>query len=239
MKFSKTMVAVTLSGMLAIGVVGGVIAQAPGDGDGRRAQSNGGRHWQHHPGAVGLVAIARAAELELRVFIEGGDGRGDGGAGPRGERAGARRAPGGGAGEPRFEAGRAVANGRIDQPRADEIYANAEAKRAELMNAVPERRDGGHHHHPFARGLIMSVAATIGVEPRELVEALKGGDETIGGVATANGVDPQPVIDNAVGLATARIDRAVEAERITAEKGAELKATAAERIAQAVNEGRP
>jgi urease gamma subunit len=90
----------------------------------------------------------------------------------------------------------------------------------------------------IAKGLLKNAAETIGIEVRALAEELKSG-KTIAQVATANNVDPQLVIDNAVAAANARIDAAVEAGKIPEARAVELKAKLAEKITKFVNEGRP
>ncbi len=109
---------------------------------------------------------------------------------------------------------------------------------------APAAEEGGRQgnnggpRHRAGKGLLKNVAETIGIEVRALAEELKAG-KTIAEVATANSVDPQLVIDNAIAAANARIDAAVEAGKIPAEKAAEMKTRVAEKITKVVNEGRP
>jgi uncharacterized protein (DUF433 family) len=82
------------------------------------------------------------------------------------------------------------------------------------------------------------AARTIGIEPRALVRELRGG-KTIAQVATEHGVQPQAVIDALEAAATARIDAARAAGKITADRAARLKQRAAVAIPRIVNEWHP
>ena len=101
-------------------------------------------------------------------------------------------------------------------------------------------REGGRQgaRHRAGKGLLKNAAETIGIEVRALAEALKSG-KTIAQVATDNSVDPQLVIDNAIAAANERIDAAVAAGKLPAERAAEMKAKVAEKITKVVNEGHP
>jgi hypothetical protein len=94
----------------------------------------------------------------------------------------------------------------------------------------------GHHrrHHRLARAVLRNAADTIGIEPRELVEQLRQG-KSIAEVATEHGVDPQTVIDALVAKANERIDQAVANGHLDADRAAQLKEKAPERIAKLVN----
>ena len=77
-------------------------------------------------------------------------------------------------------------------------------------------------------GLVTTVAESIGIDPEDLVTALEGGD-TIAEVASANGVDPQVVIDELVTAQNELIAAAVEAGRLSEERAEELRAQSTER----------
>jgi hypothetical protein len=85
-----------------------------------------------------------------------------------------------------------------------------------------------------ARGLFRDAAKVIGVAPKDLRDAVKGG-QSIADVATAHNVAPQAVIDKLVADSTARIDKAVTDGKVTQEKADKAKAALATRIPQAVN----
>jgi hypothetical protein len=96
------------------------------------------------------------------------------------------------------------------------------------------QRDHKHLRRIVARAGIKDAAGVIGIEPQELVTALRGG-QSIAQVATAHGVDPQAVIDKLVADASARIDQGVANGKLSAEKAAEIKGKLPERVTKAVN----
>ena len=135
----------------------------------------------------------------------------------------------------------AVANG-LDPDRAAEMTGQLADRAAQFVNEGPPEGTGdrirGHmQHHRVGRGLD-AVADAVGITVADLRGDLGDGG-TIADVATANGVDPQVVIDTLVSAASDRIDQAVEDGEKTFEEGEELKANVAERITTLVNEGRP
>jgi hypothetical protein len=85
-----------------------------------------------------------------------------------------------------------------------------------------------------ARGLFRDAAKVIGVEPKDLRAALKGG-QSIADVATAHNVAPQAVIDKLIADSNARIDKAVTDGKVTQEKADKAKAALATRIPKVVN----
>ncbi len=92
--------------------------------------------------------------------------------------------------------------------------------------------------HPRLRALLRhegKVAAnTIGIPGSELRQALKDG-QSVADVAQAHGVEPQTVIDAIVKDLDARIDKAVQDNKISSERGATVKDKAPERVTRAVN----
>jgi hypothetical protein len=93
-----------------------------------------------------------------------------------------------------------TSGGASDQPTvsaAPSAAAPAEAARA----AHPRRR--------HAIRVLRLAAKTIGIEPKELREAIRGG-QTVAEVAEANGVDPQAVVDALVTAGTERLTTRVE-----------------------------
>jgi ribosomal protein S20 len=99
-----------------------------------------------------------------------------------------------------------------------------------------------HRRHPKARRVIrneVKVAATaIGVKPAVVVEGLKAG-KTLATIAGEHGASAQKVIDALISDANARIDKAVAAGHLKADRAAKLKTNLSERITKFVNEGRP
>lgn len=129
-----------------------------------------------------------------------------------------------------------VQDGTLTQEQADKVI---EA----LIAAKPDRGPafaGGHHGHGPGRGMggLREAAEVLGMEPRELAEALRDGS-TLADVARSRDVDPQKVIDALVADVSEHLDRAVESGRLTREQADERLAQAREKIAKRVNEGRP
>jgi hypothetical protein len=109
----------------------------------------------------------------------------------------------------------------------------ADAVAAHLADVLPHR--GGHFvGRAAALATLDEAAAAIGIDVSDLRTALQD-EQTIAEVATANGVDPQTVIDALVAAFNVKIDEAVANGRITAELAAEKKENAPERITALVN----
>ena len=81
-------------------------------------------------------------------------------------------------------------------------------------------------HRPLRRAVVRETgrvaADTIGVEPSELRQAWRDG-QSIAEVATANGVEPQAVVDAVVADLSARLDQAVAEGRVDAERAETAK----------------
>lgn len=131
--------------------------------------------------------------------------------------------------------------GTITQAQLDAVVAA-------LQDAAPSwggRGPGGPHGdwgggpgHIVGRMSLETAAATIGITEDELLAAVQDG-QTIAEVATANGVEPQTVIDALVTEATERLDAAVADGDIEQDDADERLADITERITTAVNEGVP
>jgi hypothetical protein len=131
--------------------------------------------------------------------------------------------------------------GTITQAQLDAVVAA-------VQDAAPPwsgRGPGGPHGdrrgrpgHIVGRMSLETAAETIGITEDELLDAVRDG-QTIAEVATANGVEPQTVIDTLVTEATERLDEAVADGRIDQEDADERRAEITERITTAVNEGIP
>jgi hypothetical protein len=101
--------------------------------------------------------------------------------------------------------------------------AQADAVRAEVAERVGARPDG---HGPRRRVIAASFetsAEVIGVEVDDLRRAVAAG-QTVGEVATANGVDPQTVVDALVVAGESAVDEAVADGRIDDARGEAIKA---------------
>ncbi|MGK2965640.1 MAG: hypothetical protein ACSLFM_08525 [Tepidiformaceae bacterium] len=229
---SHRILAAVCAGVLAVGLVGGAaLAQEGGRGPGA---SEDAAHAHPHAGLRGIVA---ASGLDLATFRAGfAEGKTineileENGVDPATVKAAVLAIL-----DTKLD--QAVANGRIDQPKADEIYANAAAALDRIMAADPEDLphggQGGRHLHRLE-----TTAEVIGIELDELAESLRAG-ETPAALAEANGVDPQAVIDALAFEANAKIDEVAAERGLTEEQVTDLKARALERITRWVNEGRP
>ena len=82
------------------------------------------------------------------------------------------------------------------------------------------------------------AAQTIGIKPRVLAGELRGG-KTIAQAATDHGVQPQTVINTLVSAANAKIDAALTANKISAERAAKLKVRFAQWIPNVVDNWHP
>jgi hypothetical protein len=100
-------------------------------------------------------------------------------------------------------------------------------------------KDPSAQTHPALRRRLRAalgtvVADTIGIQRSDLRAALKSG-QSIAEVAQAHGVAPQTVVDAVLHAIDTRVDQAVTNGRITADRGAAIKAKAADRVPQLVN----
>ncbi|MCY3921624.1 MAG: hypothetical protein OXG27_04435 [Chloroflexi bacterium] len=93
--------------------------------------------------------------------------------------------------------------------------------------------DGGHGK--FGARL-SAIAELVGTDADGLKAAL-GNGKTLAEIAEENGIEAQSVIDALVEKANERIDAAVEAGKLTAEKGETRKSEAVTRIEDLVNNG--
>jgi hypothetical protein len=141
------------------------------------------------------------------------------------------------------------------QPLVDDGTITAEqadAVTATLVEARPERGEGGFGHGPgghrggpggmFGRGGpgIGSEALTdlLGLEAGELRDQLRDG-ATLAEIATAQGIEVQAVVDTLVAELTERLDAAVADGRIEQSDADDKLADATEKITEMVNNGRP
>ncbi len=125
-----------------------------------------------------------------------------------------------------------VLDGLVDDGTltADQADAVADA----ITEARPERPFGhfGRGHGP-GDGLA-ELSDLLGLEPAEIGEALRSG-ESLADIATAQGVDPQAIIDAMVDAAAERLDAAVADGRIDEDAAAERLAEITERANDVVN----
>jgi len=133
------------------------------------------------------------------------------------------------------------------QPLVDDGVLTAEqadAVAAQLVEAAPDReqrrenRGERREARQDRRQAPEAVQELLGLSPEEIREQLRAGS-TLGEIATAQGVDPQAVVDAIVAELTERVDGAVADGKIDAERAAERLEGAEERISDRVNNGRP
>lgn len=104
----------------------------------------------------------------------------------------------------------------------------------EQADAIAERlRQAGPFHGPHHKrgGHLETVADILGMEPSELLQALRDGDS----VADVAGDQTDDVIDALVDEAAGRLDRAVESGRINQDEADEKLTEIRERITEMVN----
>lgn len=232
----KQLLALGLSGLLALGILGGGAAFAQqGTGDSPTA----GATAPDYPRArAGLAAVVQASGLDRSVFADGlkagksvNQVLSDNGLDPATVQAGALAVI-------RGKLDAAVANGRITQAQADAAYARAGERLPQMMARVPGAGQGVRPILKIAKASVQEAARVIGIAPRDLAAELRSG-KTVAQVATANGVDPATVVADLTTAANGKIDQAVTDGKLTADQGAKAKERAAAAIAKWVNEGRP
>ncbi len=125
---------------------------------------------------------------------------------------------------------RAVDTGRIGVERAATLRERAPDIAARLVDAT---RPPGSNQSPTAsqphaslrrralRAAVEIAAQTIGVEPESVVRAHRAG-QSVGDLATENGVLPQTVIDALVEAAAGRLDEAVARGRLDAVRASSI-----------------
>jgi hypothetical protein len=129
--------------------------------------------------------------------------------------------------------------GRITEDRAATMRSRAPERVTKLVNGEHNgrRRAERVKARRQSRRVGFAVAAdAIGIPPKELRAEVRDGT-SIADVARANDVDPQEVINAIVAAANAKIDAAVDAEKIDAQRAETIKGRLAERIAARVETG--
>lgn len=136
-----------------------------------------------------------------------------------------------------------VDDGTITAEQADAVAAQL-AESGPRLGDLREGRGpgggfGGHGPGLFGRGAgVVSEAVTdlLGLDVDELRTQLREGS-TLAEIATAQGIDPQTVIDELVGEVQERLDTAVENGRLDQAEADEKLADAETWITEAVNNG--
>lgn len=126
-----------------------------------------------------------------------------------------------------------VDDGTIDSTQADAVSEYL----ADEWNERPGRRGHGRRAHPLLETVDTAVEV-IGVDAETLRDELRSGS-SLADIATANGVDPQTLIDALVAEAEAMLDQAVADGRIDADRAEERATDLAGRVTARVNGERP
>lgn len=129
-----------------------------------------------------------------------------------------------------------VDDGRLTQAEADELADGLEDRVTDLVNGErPLRMPWGRPGlWGFADGPVAAAAEAIGIEPAELLEAVRGG-QTVAEVAEAKGVEVDEVIDAVVASLQERLDDAVENGWLTQDEADHRAAELEEEATDLVN----
>ena len=117
-------------------------------------------------------------------------------------------------------------SGLVDDETLTQAQADAVVERVQAEVPDGARQGRGErraHRRQRLREAAQVAADTIGITRAELRDAVRGG-QTVAEVAQDHEVDPQDVIDALVEHATTKIDDAVAAGRIDADRADALKA---------------
>jgi transposase-like protein len=121
---------------------------------------------------------------------------------------------------------------------ANDSGTSSDKPAAEQPSAEQPAAPGAHRVRPrvrAARLAITTAAKAIGVEPKDLVAALRDG-QTVADVAKAHDVDPKTVEDAITKAFVDRIDAAVEAGKLDADRAAKIESNLEERVQRFVEE---
>lgn len=138
-------------------------------------------------------------------------------------------------GRPREALDPLVDDGTITAAQADAVAEHLWQNRPDRNRAHPHWHWHVHPGGPAGRGAVAeAVAEFVGIDVETLRDQLREG-ATLADLAAANGVPLADLIDAIVGESAERLDRAVDAGRLTAERAAELAERLDERITARVN----
>lgn len=121
----------------------------------------------------------------------------------------------------------AVEEGVLTQEEADEHLARITEHVTALVNGEVEPIGG-------PRDTMAGVAELLGMEPSEVVEALRDG-RSLADLAAEAGVSVEVLVDELLANHSERLDRAVENGRLTAEEAAERLAEIEQHVTEVVN----
>jgi hypothetical protein len=120
-------------------------------------------------------------------------------------------------------------------PSATATTSASNADNAAKPAPAPRRARRHHRVRVFVRKVVLQ---TIGIDRRTLRTELRSG-KTIGEIATAHNVEPSAVIDALVTGATAKLDAAASAGKITTERAHKIEAKLPARFTKLVNSWHP
>jgi len=133
-----------------------------------------------------------------------------------------------------------VHDGTINQDQEDKIIQA-------FKDAKPEKQPGtgplGRRGRPvgpgeIVKGMVDVAADTIGVQPSDLANELKGG-KSVADVAKDHNVDPQTVVQAIVDAGNKKVDEAVTNGKLTSTQGDKIKSHLSDAATKFVNHTRP
>jgi uncharacterized protein YidB (DUF937 family) len=126
-----------------------------------------------------------------------------------------------------------VASGDLTAEEAAEKSAGLQERVTNAVNADPSERQG-HRGRKGHGPALETLGEILGLTTDEIKEGFAAG-QSIADMATAQGVDVDSVVDQLVAEAMERVDAAVEAGKIDAERAAEISEGLEEKISDRVN----
>ncbi len=126
-----------------------------------------------------------------------------------------------------------VASGDLTAEEAAEKSAGLQERATNAVNADPSERQGHRGHKGHGQAL-ETLGEILGLTTDEIKEGFAAG-QSIADMATAEGVDVDLVVDQLVAAAMERVDAAVEAGKIDAERAAEITEGLEDKISERVN----
>jgi len=118
-----------------------------------------------------------------------------------------------------------VEKGTITKEQAAAVTQAVKSTAKEYLAKHPGVRKAlrkGAVRKALRRGLVVTSAKAINIAPKDLLAGLKSG-KSIAQIAQANGVEPQTVVTAIVKAADTKIEAAVKAGKITADRAAKIE----------------
>jgi polyhydroxyalkanoate synthesis regulator phasin len=245
-KPNKKLLAIGLSGVLALSTVGAVVAQQRGGDAGNRPSATsmdnrggpGGDHGPRDGGGLKVAADAIGIDVAtLRTELQGGKTIAQVASA---HNISAQTAIDKMVADANAHIDQAVKDGKLTAAQAATEKAEVVARVTKMVNELPPAGGSGgpggpHGPREGAAGGLKVAADAIGIDQATLKAELQGG-KTIGQVAAAHNVRAQTVIDKLVADPNAHIDQAVKDGKMTAAQAATEKAEVVARVTKMVNE---